>query len=337
MRRGAFLPVAALILCPVAALAQTTGGIAGWVSDSSGAPLPTSPSKRSGRASRDNGPRSPPKTAPTGYRRCRPDATSFARACRDSRASREAIAVARRRDRDGSDHPPARVARERLRFRRPPFVDTTSTTIGTTYNDRVTIHLPLDRNYADVARDNPGVVEDRRRQAGPIAVARGGRRHVRGESVDHRRHQHDERLQGRAGKGGQQRVRRGSTGHDRRISGGVWAIARRHHQCRHEVGRQRVPWRTRSSTTTPRAFGRDRSSPRNPIPRSAECGSPTTHRTDYGFDLGGYLLRDRLWFFGAYNRDRPSRDACRATSRASSSRRPCSFRSTGRTSSIPPS
>ena len=25
-------------------------------------------------------------------------------------------------------------------------------------------------------------------------------------------------------------------------------------------------------------------------------------RFDYGADLGGFLLKDRLWFFGAYNR-----------------------------------
>ena len=32
------------------------------------------------------------------------------------------------------------------------------------------------------------------------------------------------------------------------------------------------------------------------------CASPTTERFDYGADLGGFLLKDRLWFFGAYNR-----------------------------------
>ena len=26
------------------------------------------------------------------------------------------------------------------------------------------------------------------------------------------------------------------------------------------------------------------------------------NRFDYGADLGGFLLKDRLWFFGAYNR-----------------------------------
>ena len=26
------------------------------------------------------------------------------------------------------------------------------------------------------------------------------------------------------------------------------------------------------------------------------------NRLDYGFDLGGYVLKDRLWFFGAYDR-----------------------------------
>ena len=28
----------------------------------------------------------------------------------------------------------------------------------------------------------------------------------------------------------------------------------------------------------------------------------TTEKVDYGFDLGGYFVKDKLWFFAAYNR-----------------------------------
>ena len=61
--------------------------------------------------------------------------------------------------------------------------------------------------------------------------------------MDHRRRQHDQRLQGRPGQGDQQRVRPGGRGQDRRLPGRVRPGARRRHQRHHEVGRQRVPRR----------------------------------------------------------------------------------------------
>ena len=44
--------------------------------------------------------------------------------------------------------------------------------------------------------------------------------------------------------------------------------------------------------------GRDRSHalPPRQVPRSQQ------DRQDYGADLGGYMMKDHLWFFGAYNR-----------------------------------
>src|SRR5262249_25044686 len=41
-----------------------------------------------------------------------------------------------------------------------PFVDTTSTTTGSSYGSTVIIHLPVDRNYADVTFGHPGTVAD---------------------------------------------------------------------------------------------------------------------------------------------------------------------------------
>jgi hypothetical protein len=42
-----------------------------------------------------------------------------------------------------------------------PLVDVTSTTSGTSYTDRVIAQLPVARNYADIVRANPGVSSDR--------------------------------------------------------------------------------------------------------------------------------------------------------------------------------
>src|SRR5438034_426618 len=41
------------------------------------------------------------------------------------------------------------------------LVDTTSTTSGTNYSNKVIGYLPVERNYADVVRANPGVFTDR--------------------------------------------------------------------------------------------------------------------------------------------------------------------------------
>ncbi|PYQ48993.1 MAG: hypothetical protein DMF59_14585, partial [Acidobacteria bacterium] len=37
-------------------------------------------------------------------------------------------------------------------------------------------------------------------------------------------------------------------------------------------------------------------------PHTAGTTTDTKYQADYGLDLGGYIMKDRLWFFGAYNR-----------------------------------
>ena len=119
--------------------------------------------------------------------------------------------------------------------------------------------------------------------------------------MDHRRRQHDQRLQGRSGQGHQQRVRPGGRGQDGRLPGRVRTGARRRHQRHHEVGRQRLPRRRRSlyydstGTAAEKEFRPGDSG-------IAQMRVVDGNRFDYGADLGGFLLKDRLWFFGAYNR-----------------------------------
>jgi hypothetical protein len=40
----------------------------------------------------------------------------------------------------------------------------------------------------------------------------------------------------------------------------------------------------------------------NQLPITSTTVTDTDNEFDYGFDVGGYLMKDRLWFFGAYNR-----------------------------------
>ena len=129
-------------------------------------------------------------------------------------------------------------------------------------------------------------------------------------AVHHRRRQHDGRQDGHAGQAAQQRVHPGGRGQDRRLRGRVRPRPRRHDQRRHEVGRQRVP---RRRLRLLRLGPPRRRATRTARPRGAanqgEYFSPK--RVDFGADLGGYFVKDRLWFFGAYDRVNQDQDYTR--------------------------
>ena len=142
-----------------------------------------------------------------------------------------------------------------------PLIDTTSTTTGTNYTSEV---ITLFRRPATTPTSCGPTPACRPTGAtgGPLARADDLRRDLRREPVDHRRRQHDQRLQGGSGEGHQQRVRPGGRGQDRRLPGRIRPGARRRHQRHHEVGRQRRFTATASSTTTRRAPPRRRNSGR---------------------------------------------------------------------------
>ena len=69
------------------------------------------------------------------------------------------------------------------------------------------------------------------------------------------------------------------------------------HQRDHQVGRQRVPRRRL------RLLRRRLAADEAPTPSSPPAAPSTGFtRKDFGVDLGGSILKDRLWFFGAYDR-----------------------------------
>ncbi len=90
---------------------------------------------------------------------------------------------------------------------------------------------------------------------------------------------------------------RGPGDHDLRVRhlGRVRPLHRRRGQHAHQVGRQRVP-RSRCATPSPTTSGppRHRSRPRQRLDKILN---------QYEATLGGFIVKDRLWFFGAY-RDR---------------------------------
>ena len=293
---------ALLLLCAAAAVrAQTTGSIEGRITDSSGALLPgvtveaTSPNLQGIRSSvtqRDGSFRFP-AVAPGDYV-LRAHLEGFRPAEKAATVSLGATATV-------NLVLQLAAAEQVVVSGEAPLMDTTSTTTGTNYTSHVITHLPVSRNYADIVRSNPGRLDGPRRHAGTFARADDLRRDLGREPVDHRRGQHDERLQGRPGQGHQQRVRAGGRGQDRRLSGRVRPGARGRGQRRSPSRAATSSTATPSSTTTRRAPRRRASS--SPETRaSAEMRVADGERFDYGADLGGFLLKDRLWFFGAYNR-----------------------------------
>ncbi len=135
-----------------------------------------------------------------------------------------------------------------------------------------------------------------RRYARPLARADRLRRHLGREPVDHRRRQHDQRPQGLAGQGDQQRVRPGGRDQDRQLPGRVRPSARRRHQRHHEVRRQRFPrrrlllLRLRPHPGEPDLHPQDRPSRGCAwIPTSARTTAPTSAATCSGIASGSSL------------------------------------------------
>jgi hypothetical protein len=118
-----------------------------------------------------------------------------------------------------------------------------------------------------------------------------------GEQLHHRRRRHERRRVRRPGQGAQLRVHPGGRRQDRRLPGRVRAVDGRHHQRHHQVGRQRVPRRR------VRLLQRELLAGRQPAPDENLYGTNLGFsQYDWGLDAGGYIWKDRIWFFGAYDR-----------------------------------
>jgi hypothetical protein len=156
------LPVvlAALVLVVESARAQTTGTIEGRVTDSNGEALPgvlvsaASPSLQGTRTAVADRtglfrfPAVPPgdytvRTDPAGFRSVQKSAAVRL----GSTASVEIVLEPRQT--------------EEVHVSGAPTIDTTSTTTGTSYTSSVISRMPMSRNYADIVRANPGVSIDR--------------------------------------------------------------------------------------------------------------------------------------------------------------------------------
>ena len=123
----------------------------------------------------------------------------------------------------------------------------------------------------------------------------------RGEPVHHRRPEHDGCRARRQGQDAQFRLHSGGRGEDGRPVRRVRPHDRRRRQRRHEERQQHLQGSV---------FGFDEGGvlqanddTRDKRPATTTRSSTSTPRRRGG-ELGGFLVKDRLWFFGAFNRDR---------------------------------
>jgi len=180
-----------------------------------------------------------------------------------------------------------------------PLVDTTSTTTGTKYTSRVISRLPVQRNYADIVRSNPGVTADRGEMQGrALALSIYGATSVenqwiidginttnvikgfQGKALDN---EFIEEVEVKTG---------GYQAEYGRALGGIVNVITKSggNQFRGDAFLYYD-----SENTRARQIVTNEDSP-------AGMRITPTRRIDFGADLGGFFLKDRLWFFAAYDR-----------------------------------
>jgi outer membrane receptor protein involved in Fe transport len=282
------------------AAGQVTGGIAGRVVDVSGAPLSnvtimaTSSSLQGARAANSaaNGSYRIPAVPPGEYRIVA-SLSGFRPADKTASIRLDAVATA--------DFVLELAAAEELVVSgKAPLIDPTSTTTGTSYTSEVIAQLPTARNYADIVMANPGVTTDRGATEGrsltlsiygatsaenqwiidgvnTTNVMKG----VQGKAINNEFVQEVE-----VKTGGYQAE------YGRALGGVVNVITKSGGNEYHGDG---FVYYDSTGTAAEKQF------------RPGDTGIASMRvvdgqRFDYGVDLGGYLLTDRLWFFGAYNR-----------------------------------
>ena len=181
-----------------------------------------------------------------------------------------------------------------------PLIDQTSTTTGTNYTSNVIAHLPVARNYADIVKANPGVSTDRGDTEGrSLALTIYGAtsaenqwiidgvnttnafKGVQGKAINNEFVQEVE-----VKTGGYQAE------YGRALGGLVNVITKSGGNEFHGDG---FVYYDSTGTAAEQQFHPGDSGLDGMRVADGE-------RFDYGADLGGFLVKDRLWFFGAYNR-----------------------------------
>ena len=303
--RSSLACISFLLLTVAVAVSQTTGDIEGKVTEISGGPLPgvtleaTSPRLQGTRVTvsgRDGKYRFP--GVPPGEYQVRAILESFDPAQDNTTVALDATSTLDLRMRL-STRESIVVSGE------APLIDLSSTTTGTNYTSKVIAKLPVARNYADIVRSNPGVFVDRGDTQGrSLALAIYGATSVENQWIIDGINTTNV-IRGFQGKAINnefvQEVEVKTGGYQAeygRALGGVINVITKsggnefHGDAFVYYDSQELR-ADETVTANDSLVGRMRVS--------------DYRRTDFGLDLGGHVLRDRLWFFAAYNRiDLPS-------------------------------
>ncbi len=315
--RRFFLPLLAIAVVGAAtgglAFAQTTGDITGTVTDSSGAALPgvnctaTSPALQGSRSSiTSNSGNYRIASVPPGTYKVICSLAGFATAEKTAYVTLGSTATANQMLQISQKE-------EIIVSGTAPVVDTSNTTTGSNYSAKVMEKLPLGRNYAAVVRLQPGVQEDTGdRQGRGLALSVYGStsaenqfvidgvntnsvvRGVQGKIIN------SEFIQEVEVKTGGYQAEFG------RATGGIINVITKSggNEFHGDVFANYAPesFRAEQQFKANDALLDDGGV-------AARFGTFENVKTaDYGADLGGYFLKDRLWFFTAYNYSDGDRD-----------------------------
>jgi outer membrane receptor protein involved in Fe transport len=302
MRRSCipFAFVAVLVCADAIAFAQTTGDISGRVTDTSATPLPgvtieaTSPSLpgvRTNVTDRDGLYRIP--AIPPGTYRVLATLSGFRpveKTCTVTLDSSMTVNLTLR----------LQTEEHLLVSGETPPIDLTSTTTGTSYTADVIIRLPVGRNYADIVRANPGVSTDVGDTEGRfLALSIYGATSAENQWIIDGINTTNvyKGIQGKAINSEFVQEVEVKTGgypaeYGRALGGVINVITKSGGNAFH--GDSFVYYDS-TNTTAQQRFE----------PGDSELASmrvPEAKRLDYGADMGGFLVKDRLWFFAAYDR-----------------------------------
>jgi Carboxypeptidase regulatory-like domain/TonB dependent receptor-like, beta-barrel/TonB-dependent Receptor Plug Domain len=302
MRRSTFTSIAftvGLLFTGGGASAQMTGSIEGRVTDSSGAALPgvnlraTSPSLQGVRTAvtgRDGAYRIP--ALPPGRYRLEARRDGFQTVSKNVVVSLDVTTA--------GDLALPLAARENVVVSGDtPLVDTTSATGRTQYTNRIIARLPVRRNYADIVRSNPGVAADRAEvQGGALPLSIYGATSVenqwmidginttnvlkgfQGKALNN---EFIEEIEVRSG---------GYQAEYGRALGGIVNVITKSGGNRFR-GDAFVYYDSESLRA--RQIVTDHDTP-------SGMRLTSTERREIGADVGGFVLKDRLWFFVGYDR-----------------------------------
>ena len=310
------LAVGLLLLAPVAAFAQTTGTIEGTVTDQSGAALPGVTVELAGAGVGSVG-----KSTVTGsdgkYRflnvipgnyTITATLAGFGRVQKKATVSLDAMTMANMQLQ-------LSTSAEITVTGEAPLIDTSSTTTGSTYTSKVISQLPVGFNYADIVKSNPGVSEDRGETQGRAkALTIYGATSVENQYIIDGVNTTNV-IKGFQGKALNQEfiqeveVKAGGyqAEYGRALGGIVNVITKSGGNEFHGDGFIYYDsFGTQASQVVNPPAGQ--TGPPDTVSRGSGTDTLTGmrisdfERENFGADLGGYFWKDRIWFFGAYNR-----------------------------------